>query len=82
MLATSGSASVWARWQEVRTRRAPTGSSPMISGTRPISESETDAAVIYNTPWKQQVALEFAAYDANDWATDTTTLWIWTSWGF
>ena len=54
----------------------------MISGTRPISESETDAAVIYNTPWKQQVALEFAAYDANDWATDTTTLWIWTSWGF
>jgi hypothetical protein len=44
--------------------------------------TEIDAAVIYNTPWKQQVALKFAAYDAKDWATDTTKLWIWTSWGF
>ena len=38
--------------------------------------------VIYNTPWKQQVALKYAAYDAKGWATDTTKLWIWTSWGF
>ena len=44
--------------------------------------TEIDAAVIYTTPWKQQVALKFAAYDAKDWATDTTKLWIWTSWGF
>jgi len=44
--------------------------------------TEINAVVIYNTPWKQQVALKFAAYDAKDWATDTTKLWIWTSWGF
>ena len=44
--------------------------------------TEIDGSVIYRTPWKQKVALEFAAYDAKDWATDTTKLWIWTSWGF
>jgi hypothetical protein len=44
--------------------------------------TEIDAVVIFNTPWKQQVALKFAAYDAKDWATDATRLWIWTSWGF
>ncbi len=44
--------------------------------------TEIDAVVIYNTPWEQQVALKFAAYDAKDWASDTTKLWIWTSWGF
>lgn len=44
--------------------------------------TEFDAAVIHNTPWKQQVALKIAAYDAKDWATDTTKLWVWMSWGF
>jgi hypothetical protein len=44
--------------------------------------TEIDAVVVYNTPWKQQVALKYAAYNAKEWATDTTKLWIWTSWGF
>ena len=44
--------------------------------------TEFDAAVFYKTPWKQQVALKFAAYDAKEYATDTTKLWLWTSWGF
>ncbi len=44
--------------------------------------SEIDAAVIYTAPWKQQFAVNFANYDAKDFATDTTKLWLWTSWGF
>jgi hypothetical protein len=44
--------------------------------------TELDATVIYTTPWQQQVALKYAAYDARDWATDTTKIWVWTSWGF
>jgi hypothetical protein len=44
--------------------------------------TELDAAVIYTTPWKQQFALKYADYSAKDHATDTTKLWIWTSWGF
>ena len=44
--------------------------------------TELDATVIYTTPWKQQVSLKYAAYNAKGWATDTTKLWLWTSWGF
>lgn len=44
--------------------------------------TEVDAAVIYKTPWKQEFALKFADYSADDFATDTTKLWVWTSWGF
>jgi hypothetical protein len=44
--------------------------------------TEIDAAVIYTAPWKQQFAIKYADYNANDFATDTTKLWIWTSWGF
>ena len=44
--------------------------------------TEFDAAVIYTAPWKQQFALKVADYSADDFATDTTKLWIWTSWGF
>lgn len=44
--------------------------------------SEIDVVAVYTTPWKQQVGFKFAAYDARDWATDTTKFWIWTSWGF
>ena len=44
--------------------------------------SEIDAAVIYTAPWKQQFALKYADYNAKDHATDTTKLWLWTSWGF
>jgi hypothetical protein len=44
--------------------------------------TEFDAAVAYSTPWKQKVELKYAAYDAEGWASDTTKLWLWTSWGF
>lgn len=44
--------------------------------------TELDAEVVYTAPWKQQFALKFADYSADDFATDTTKLWIWTSWGF
>ncbi len=44
--------------------------------------NELDAAVVYTAPWKQQFAVKFAKYDAEDFATDTTKLWLWTSWGF
>lgn len=43
--------------------------------------TELDAAVIHTAPWKQQFALKYAQYDAKDHATDTTKLWVWTSWG-
>ena len=44
--------------------------------------TEIDAAVIWTAPWKQQFALKYADYSAKDHATDTTKLWVWTSWGF
>jgi hypothetical protein len=44
--------------------------------------SEFDAQVVYTAPWKQKIALRYADYSADEWATDTTKLWIWTSWGF
>ena len=44
--------------------------------------TELDAAVIYTAPWKQQFAVKYAGYSAKDHATDTTKLWVWTSWGF
>ena len=44
--------------------------------------TELDAAVIYNAPWKQQFAIKYANYSADQHATDTKKLWLWTSWGF
>ncbi|MDX2437669.1 MAG: hypothetical protein QNL88_11530 [Acidobacteriota bacterium] len=44
--------------------------------------SEFDANVVYTAPWKQKFALTYAAYDADDWATDTDKFWVWTQWGF
>lgn len=44
--------------------------------------TEFDASVVYTSPWKQKFALKFADYSADEHATDTTKLWIWTSWGF
>ncbi len=38
--------------------------------------------MIYTAPWKQQFAIKYAGYSAQDYATDTDKLWIWTSWGF
>jgi len=44
--------------------------------------TELDAAVIYNAPWKQQFAIKYAGYSADQHATDTKKVWLWTSWGF
>ncbi len=44
--------------------------------------TEIDAHIIYTTPWKQKIALKYAQYDADEWAIDTTKIWIWTQWGF
>jgi hypothetical protein len=44
--------------------------------------TEFDAEIVYTTSWKQKIALKYAAYDADDWATDTDKIWIWTQWGF
>ncbi|MEE4272848.1 MAG: hypothetical protein V2I67_14335, partial [Thermoanaerobaculales bacterium] len=44
--------------------------------------TELDASAVYTAPWKQKFALKFADYRADDHATDTSKLWIWTSWGF
>jgi hypothetical protein len=44
--------------------------------------TEFDAEVVYTTRWKQKIALKYAAYDANDWATDIDKIWLWTQWGF
>ncbi len=44
--------------------------------------SEFDASVVFTSPWKQKFAIEAAFYDADDWATDTDKIWIWTQWGF
>ncbi len=44
--------------------------------------NELDGQVVYTTPWKQKVALKFAHYSADLWATDTDKLWVWTQWGF
>jgi hypothetical protein len=44
--------------------------------------NEFDAQVLYTTPWKQKIALKIALYDADQWATDTDKIWLWTQWGF
>ena len=43
---------------------------------------ELDLQVSYKTPWKQVFAVKFAQYDAEGYATDTTKLMLWTTWGF
>ena len=44
--------------------------------------NEFDVQAVYGTPWKQQFALKAAVYGADEFATDTTKLMLWTSWGF
>lgn len=44
--------------------------------------SEIDLLVVYTAPWKQSFAAKAALYDADDWATDTDKLWLYTEWGF
>jgi hypothetical protein len=42
--------------------------------------TEWNLEVLYTAPWKQKVALTAGRYDADAFATDTTKLWLWTSW--
>ena len=43
--------------------------------------TELDLQVSYKTPWEQTIAVTGAFYDADRFSTDTTKIWIWTSWG-
>lgn len=43
---------------------------------------ELDLLAVYTAPWKQKIGLKAALYDADEWATDTDKVWIWTEWGF
>ena len=43
---------------------------------------EIDAQLRWTAPWKQVIALEAGYYDARDFSTDTTKLWLWTSYTF
>ncbi len=42
--------------------------------------SEIDAMAVWNTPWNQDFGIKLARYDADEFATDTFKVWIWTSW--
>jgi Alginate export len=44
--------------------------------------SELDLQIVYTAPWKQSFAAKASFYDADDWATDTDKLWLYTEWGF
>jgi len=44
--------------------------------------TELDAQLRFTAPWKQVVALELGLYDAEDFSTDTSKLWLWTSYRF
>ena len=43
--------------------------------------TELDLQVSYETPWEQTLAVTAAFYDADRFSTDTTKIWMWTSWG-
>ncbi len=43
---------------------------------------EIDAQLVYTTRWKQQFAGKAALYGADEFATDTNKIWVWTSWAF
>jgi hypothetical protein len=43
---------------------------------------ELDGSVVWNASWKQQFALKFALYNADEFRVDTNKIWIWTRWGF
>ncbi len=44
--------------------------------------TELDAQILYTAPWKQKIALTAALFEADRWTSDTTKVWLWTSWGF
>jgi len=42
--------------------------------------TEWNFEALYTASWKQKFALTAGRYDADDFATDTTKVWLWTSW--
>jgi hypothetical protein len=44
--------------------------------------SELDLQAVFVTPWKQEVGLKVAAYDADRHSRDVTKAMLWTAWGF
>lgn len=43
--------------------------------------SEMDLQALYRLPWKQVIGVKAAFYDADQFATDTDKVWLWTGWG-
>lgn len=44
--------------------------------------TELDGELVYKAPWQQTFALKFAAYDADDFSTDTEKVMLWSSYTF
>jgi hypothetical protein len=44
--------------------------------------SEIDLELVWTAPWKQALGLAWAGYDADDFATDTSKLWVFSSYRF
>ena len=73
-----------------QSRRQRSGDSPCSAFTTtspptPVAlrgAASSMLSVVYTAPWKQKFAIEAAFYDADDWATDTDKIWLWTQWGF
>ena len=42
--------------------------------------TELDLRAVHTLPWKQQIGLKAAFYDADRFSTDTVKVWLWTSW--
>ena len=43
---------------------------------------EVDLELVYRTPWRQQIAMTVARYNAAAHSTDTTKVMVWTTFGF
>ena len=43
---------------------------------------ELDLELVYRTPWRQQIAITVARYDAEAHSSDTTKIMVWTTFGF
>ena len=43
---------------------------------------ELDLELVYRTPWRQQIAITVARYDAEAHSSDTTKVMVWTTFGF
>ncbi|MEM8996060.1 MAG: alginate export family protein [Acidobacteriota bacterium] len=44
--------------------------------------TELDGELVYKAPWKQTFALRFAAYEADDFSTDTGKVMLWSAYTF